>query len=597
MNKDQSKNSGQSGAQNRDRTALFVSESNYGKQLRQRLNSQRDTAEGVVLDFVPLTHKLSMSSIEAESDKQQSQEQSILSSPISSTSNILSTVANSISTMSSIGGSGVRIICEYGGQFTTNSQGRLEYQGGEKRLVNVEMLSSLSLLIDTIQQHLQMQCITQGCQLKVFLPGAEDLLVDIKTDIDVQNLWVDLMEYKASVNPIYRLRMFVVPKEESNLEIDDTAYGQSTTLGSGSGSGSKQSQKEVSFSDLEAKLEIIQPEQVSIRRLLGAGAQGEVYLGTWQDSDVAIKCLNMSAWAGSLYMEEGSVDEDAVRELVQEADMLGKLRHPNIVSIYGIVIPCTGEGDHTCQKERENDDAIEIAVSAANAAAAQVMDNNISQFEVRPPAIVEEYMAGGSLFAAIKRRSKFLFGENGSFIRLKLARDTAKGMEYLHGKKIVHFDLKSANILLSKRDDKPTCKVADFSLSKQRRSTYVSNVSSQRGTLPWIAPEIIRNPAEVNEKADVYSFAIVMWELWTGKEPYAGMNYHTLYHKLSSNADCRPPLPGDEEWEGDLMQEPVAGYKKLMEECWTTVPADRPTFKDIILRLEQLLLQNIPEPS
>lgn len=75
-----------------------------------------------------------------------------------------------------------------------------------------------------------------------------------------------------------------------------------------------------------------------------------------------------------------------------------------------------------------------------------------------------------------------------------------QGMEYLHSKRIVHFDLKSANLLLGYKDRRAICKVADFGLSKQKRDTYVSNVSSQRGTLPWIAPEIIKTPHAVTEK-------------------------------------------------------------------------------------------------
>ena len=74
-----------------------------------------------------------------------------------------------------------------------------------------------------------------------------------------------------------------------------------------------------------------------------------------------------------------------------------------------------------------------------------------------------------------------------------------QGMEYLHSKKIVHFDLKSANLLLGHRDRRTICKVADFGLSKQAMATFVSGVSSQRGTLPWIAPEIIKTPHAVTE--------------------------------------------------------------------------------------------------
>lgn len=65
-----------------------------------------------------------------------------------------------------------------------------------------------------------------------------------------------------------------------------------------------------------------------------------------------------------------------------------------------------------------------------------------------------------------------------------------------------------------------------------------------RGTLPWTAPEIIRTPKAVTEKADVYSFGIVMWELWTGREPFDGINYHALLHQMSMQPGLRPAMPG-----------------------------------------------------
>ncbi len=88
-------------------------------------------------------------------------------------------------------------------------------------------------------------------------------------------------------------------------------------------------------------------------------------------------------------------------------------------------------------------------------------------------------------------------------------------MEYLHQKRIVHFDLKSANLLLGYRDRRAVCKVADFGLSKQKRDTYVSNVTSQRGTLPWIAPEIIKTPHAVTEKVRAQALtACPAWACW-----------------------------------------------------------------------------------
>ena len=71
-------------------------------------------------------------------------------------------------------------------------------------------------------------------------------------------------------------------------------------------------------------------------------------------------------------------------------------------------------------------------------------------------------------------------------------------------------------------------------------------MTSLRGTLPWIAPEVIKSPKSVTEKVDVYSFGIVMWELWTLREPFEGINYHALLHLISTTPEgLRPALPGE----------------------------------------------------
>jgi serine/threonine protein kinase len=89
-------------------------------------------------------------------------------------------------------------------------------------------------------------------------------------------------------------------------------------------------------------------------------------------------------------------------------------------------------------------------------------------------------------------------------------RPPPQGLDYLHGKKIVHFDLKSANVLVGIRDKVPLAKVCDFGLAKQRRQTYVTGVTSLRGSLPWMAPEILKAPDAVDERSDIFSFGVVM---------------------------------------------------------------------------------------
>lgn len=69
--------------------------------------------------------------------------------------------------------------------------------------------------------------------------------------------------------------------------------------------------------------------------------------------------------------------------------------------------------------------------------------------------------------------------------------------------------------------------VGDLGLSKVKRRTLISG--GVRGTLPWMAPELLNGSSSlVSEKVDVFSFAIVMWELLTGEEPYADMHYGAI---------------------------------------------------------------------
>ncbi|KAL1185305.1 hypothetical protein V6Z11_A01G106300 [Gossypium hirsutum] len=275
-------------------------------------------------------------------------------------------------------------------------------------------------------------------------------------------------------------------------------------------------------------LQLIMNEDLEELRELGSGTFGTVYHGKWRGSDVAIKRIKKSCFTG-----RSSEQERLTNEFWREADILSKLHHPNVVAFYGVVQDGPGG----------------------------------------TMATVTEFMVDGSLRHVLLRKDRLLDRRK----KLIIAMDAAFGMEYLHSKNIVHFDLKCDNLLVNLKDpSRPICKVGDFGLSKIKRNTLVSG--GVRGTLPWMAPELLNGGSnKVSEKVDVFSFGIVLWEILTGEEPYANMHYGAIIGGIVSNT-LRPTIPSfcDPEW------------RKLMEQCWSPNPAARPSFTEIASRLRTM---------
>ncbi|XP_068648563.1 uncharacterized protein [Aristolochia californica] len=282
------------------------------------------------------------------------------------------------------------------------------------------------------------------------------------------------------------------------------------------------------FTEDIGRLQIIKNIDLEELRELGSGTFGTVYHGKWRGTDVAIKRINDRCFAG-----KPSEQERLRADFWNEACKLADLHHPNVVAFYGVVLD--GPGGSV--------------------------------------ATVTEYMVNGSLRNAVQRNDRILDRRK----RLLIAMDVAFGMEYLHGKNIVHFDLKSDNLLVNLRDpQRPICKVGDLGLSKVKCQTLISG--GVRGTLPWMAPELLNGSSSlVSEKVDVFSFGIVMWELLTGEEPYADLHYGAIIGGIVSNT-LRPPVPEscDPEW------------RSLMEKCWASEPSERPSFTQIASKLRSI---------
>ncbi|KAG0306103.1 hypothetical protein BGZ98_002967 [Dissophora globulifera] len=189
--------------------------------------------------------------------------------------------------------------------------------------------------------------------------------------------------------------------------------------------------------------------------------------------------------------------------------------------------------------------------------AKRVRCRHIVQFyHVEQDRLVMEYVEGGSLSNAILMSSIEDWET-----KTQIAKQVSLGLTYLHGQNIIHCDIKSANILLTKDLD---AKICDFG-----RARTVGQ-SGGDGTLPWMAPELLLEPPQYSCKSDVYALGMVMWEMASGCiQPYQE-------HVQDSMIDCI--VNGITE---DIPSNTPEAYTACIQACWHQKPEERPAAAEI----------------
>jgi len=180
-----------------------------------------------------------------------------------------------------------------------------------------------------------------------------------------------------------------------------------------------------------------------------------------------------------------------------------------------------------------------------------------------PPTfcLVLEYCDGGDVRQALKQSTPPNFFWS-------VAQAVATGMAYLHRKGVLHRDLKCSNVLL---DSSGGVHITDFGLATCVAAGAAGAV--EVGTFRWMAPEIARREA-YSTSADVFSYAMVLYELITHEVPFATWEARSAATAVALNG-LRPTLP---DGAPQLLT-------KLIGRCWDHTPASRPSFAEALREL------------
>jgi predicted Ser/Thr protein kinase len=247
-----------------------------------------------------------------------------------------------------------------------------------------------------------------------------------------------------------------------------------------------------------------------IRRLLGRGGMGRVYhaFDPVMERDVALKVLHPRLAARPAFRDR----------FVREAQSAGRLRHPNIVTIYEL-----GEADGI-------------------------------------PYIAMEYLEGRDLHRIIRERVPLSLRK-----RLDIIAQACEGLGYAHAQGIVHRDIKPSNIRVL---DDGRVKIMDFGIAKVESRHFHTQTGWLMGTPRYMAPERIRGPREkVDGRADIFSLGVVMYELLFYRHPFEGEDLSTVLYKILHE----PPDP----WEAVGPASGLEDLQRVLQKAMAKDPADR----------------------
>eukprot|EP01100_Stratorugosa_tubuloviscum_P008027 TRINITY_DN332_c0_g6_i1.p1 TRINITY_DN332_c0_g6~~TRINITY_DN332_c0_g6_i1.p1 ORF type:complete len:475 (+),score=134.30 TRINITY_DN332_c0_g6_i1:92-1516(+) len=268
--------------------------------------------------------------------------------------------------------------------------------------------------------------------------------------------------------------------------------------------------------EAQTKNWFVKMTDIQLQDKIGTGASATVWKANWKGATVACKMIHFL------------VDSYLLKDFYREANLLSMLRHPNVIMFLG----------------------------------ASVNENYLM--------IMTEFAELGSLARVLYETNCELNAKQ----KNKLLLDSAYGMQYLHTltPPVIHRDLKSHNLLVMMNFN---VKITDFGSSKQYLA--LDQMTFSVGSIMWSAPEVLSRK-NYSCKADVYSFAVIIYEVITREELYVNKPIYEIVNFVVRGE--RLELPKAEKiYDNEVIE--------LMQQCWKQEPDERPDFTLISNKLQQ----------
>lgn len=271
----------------------------------------------------------------------------------------------------------------------------------------------------------------------------------------------------------------------------------------------------------------VRPTELQVHEKVGQGQTAQVFRGTLQGTEVAVKEFKLSC-------KQMSKREQL--NLGREVEIMQELNHPLLVNLVGIMMTGT------------------------------------------MLRLVTDFCCGGHLFDLLHNNDEIDLAPQ---TQVQVLHDIADAMAFLHSftPKVIHRDLKSVNVLLVEpvvsELDRIRVKVCDFG---RARKADAEPSTMRVGTQHWMAPEVFMGQ-HYDHRADVFSFGMVMFEVCCREMPFEDLSESAVALTVATGG--RPDMDA-------IPPDCPAMLVLLMMQCWSQAPDERPEFTAVIAELDRL---------